>query len=75
MLSELPVGLVMIAPDGGLLEGSFVRPDRWSRGDLATVLDAVLAADTVEHVQSITSCRSGAPRQHVAERSGPARSR
>mgnify|MGYP003411521968 CR=1 FL=1 len=31
VLSELLVGLVVIAPNGGFLESASARPDRWSR--------------------------------------------
>ena len=31
------------------------------------VLDVVLAANAVEHVQSVTGCRARTPRGHIAE--------
>src|SRR4051812_43460250 len=55
VLSELLVGLVVIAPNGGFLEGAVhpldltVGPGMVRFGE--AVLDTMLAADAVEHVQ------------------------
>ena len=57
MLFELPMGLVVIAPDGGVLEGSVhpldltVGPRMLGLGQ--TMLDLVLATDAVEHVEPV----------------------
>jgi len=49
VVSELRVGLVMIAPNGGFLEGAvLVRLGE-------AVLDAMLAAESVEHVQPVAA--------------------
>src|SRR6516162_5234637 len=65
VLSELPVGLVVIAPNGGFLEGAVhpldltIGPRMVRLGE--AVLDALLAADAVEHVQPVADCRAGTP--------------
>ena len=57
VLSELLVGLVVIAPNGGFLEGAVhpldltVGPGMVRFGE--AVLDTMLAADAVEHVQPV----------------------
>ena len=65
VLSELRVGLVVIAPNGGFLEGAVhpldltVGPGMVRLGE--AVLDAMLAADAVEHVQPVAGRRAGTP--------------
>ena len=57
MFSELRVGLVVIAPNGGFLEGAVhpldltVGPGMVRLGE--AVLGTMLAADAVEHVQPV----------------------
>jgi len=71
VFSELPVALVVIPPDSRFLEGTVhaldlpVGPGMVRLSE--AVLDAVLAANAVEHVQSVTSCRAHTPRGHIAE--------
>ena len=64
MFSELPMCFVVIAPDGGFLERAVHSFDLavgpWVMWLGEAVLDTVLSADAVEHMQSIASCRSGA---------------
>ena len=61
VFSELPVGVVVISPDRGVLESTIhsfdlaVRPRMVGLGE--TMFDCVLAADAVEHVQPISSGR------------------
>ena len=65
MLSELPVSLVVIASNGGFLEGAVhpldltVGPGRVRLGE--AVLDTMLAADAVERVQPVAGRRAGTP--------------
>ena len=66
VLSELLVGLVVIAPNGGFLEGAVhpldltVGPGMVRFGE--AVLDTMLlAADAVEHVQPVAGRRAGTP--------------
>ena len=63
VLSELLVGLVVIAPNGGFLEGAVhpldltVGPGMVRFGE--AVLDTMLAADAVEFVQPVAGRRAG----------------
>jgi hypothetical protein len=65
VFSELRVGLVVIAPNGGFLEGAVhpldltVGPGMVRLGE--AVLDTMLAADAVEHVQPVAGRRAGTP--------------
>jgi len=57
VLFELAMSFIVIALDGGLLEGS-VHPFElavglWMVGLSETMLDLVLAADTIEHVHPV----------------------
>src|SRR6476660_973637 len=65
VLSELLVGLVVIAPNGGFLEGA-VHPLELTGGPGMVrfgeaVRDTMLAADGVEHVQRVAGRRAGTP--------------
>ena len=60
-----------VSPDSGFLEGA-VHPFDLAVGPRMVrlgepVLDAMLAADTVEHVQSVAGRWASASRRHVAE--------
>ena len=70
VLLELVMGFVVIAPDGGFLEGA-VHPfdltvGPWMVRFGETMLDPMLAADAVEHVQPVAGRRAGS-RKAVAE--------
>jgi hypothetical protein len=64
VLSELPMGFVVVAPHGRLLEGTVhtldlaIGPRVVGLGE--AMLDVVLATDVVKHVQTPTGGRSGA---------------
>ena len=68
---ELPVGVVVISPDSGVLEGAVhsfdlpVRPRMAGLGE--TMFDGVLAADAVKLVQPIASGWPRSARWDVAE--------
>src|SRR5262245_27144944 len=63
VLSELPVGFVVVAPHGRLLEGTVhaldlaIGPRVVGLGE--AMLDVVLATDAIKHVQTPTGGRSG----------------
>ena len=65
------MGLVVIAPNGGFLEGAVhpldltVGPGMVRFGE--AVLDTMLAADAVEHVQPVAGRRAGTHGGHIAE--------
>ncbi len=69
--SELLVGLVMVALDGGVLDGSVhpldltVGPGMVGLGQ--TMLDAVLVADAIEHVPAVEGGWAGAVARGMAE--------
>ena len=71
LLSELRLGFVVIAPNGGFLEGAVhpldltIGPGMIRLG--AAVLNTMLAADAVEHVQPVAGRRAGTPWGHIAE--------
>src|SRR3546814_2937174 len=71
MRSELLMALVVVAPDGGLLDGSVhafglsVGPGLVGFGE--TVFDAVLTASHVEHVRGVSGCRSVRSEEHTSE--------
>lgn len=71
MIFKLPVSVVVIAPDGSLLERSVHPLDLaigpWMVGLGEAMLDVVLAADAIEHVQPVAGRRTRAVLNAVAE--------
>jgi hypothetical protein len=65
MLSEVPMGVVVIAPHRRLLERAVhplhlaVSPRMIRLGE--AMLDAVFTTDALEHMQSIACCWTSAP--------------